>query len=77
MVQKIKEVRVHQRLVLVQKRTRLEFLRREIGRLYTGELVNTNKGESTSTKEHESSEDKYHTKKATAIKKSRSKGKHS
>jgi hypothetical protein len=34
---------VRLRLVLVQKRTRLEFLRREVGRLYTGVSRNTAK----------------------------------
>ena len=40
----VKEIEFVLRLVLVQKRTRLEFLRCEIGRLYTGVRVNTNKG---------------------------------
>ena len=40
---KSRKDRVCLRLVLVQKRTRLEFLRRKTGRLYTGESVNMGK----------------------------------
>ena len=38
-----KEDQVQSQLVLIQKRTRLEFLRRRIGRLYTQESVNMDK----------------------------------
>ena len=40
----IRNGQVRLRLVLVQKRTRLEFLRRNVGRLYTEEWVNMVKG---------------------------------
>ena len=40
------------RLVLVQKRTRLEFLRRKLGRLYTCEKPNADKEKGYKYKEH-------------------------
>ena len=43
-IHKMRSGQVRLRLVLVQKRTRLESLRRDVGRLYTGELVNMYKG---------------------------------
>ena len=61
---------VRLRLVLVQKRTRLEFLRRMIGHLYTWTRVNTNNGCNYKYKEMHHHLVSNCTKGDTAIKKS-------
>ena len=60
---KIRNRQVHLQLVLVQKRTRLEFLRRKVGRLYTWESPNTVKRNQTQVQRDASSLSKYSYKK--------------